>query len=300
VGGFLAIFIWGTGIAVSRTLTDNFGVFSAGAFSFLLAGSLGILHSSLSKDSRVRPWHLPFPYLAICGSLFIFYQLCWYLALGLAPNHDWVVVAGIINYLWPVLTLVFSIPILKTRARWWAVPGFLLALSGTVLAMSKGAGPGPLPQDGGAAPVAVLILAFAAAIAWALYSNLARKHAGAQQGNAVPFFFLLSGLLMLLLRFVFHEQSQWTTGGVLCLAYMALFPCLTAYTLWDKAMRKGDIVLVTVFSYFTPLLSTVVTCVFLTVRPGWNLWCACLMLIAGALLSRSSLKIPDASGSQSK
>jgi len=293
LGGLLAILLWSSSIAVSRSLTESLGVFSAGAFSYILAGSLGVLYSFLRRDSRARPANLPLPYLVSCGSLFVVYQLCLYLAVGLAPNHYWVVVAGILNYLWPVLTLVFSIPILKTRARWWVIPGFVLALGGTVLAMAPENGSTPPDAQAGAVAVAVPLLALAAAITWALYSNLARKHAAAQPGNAVPFFFLLSGMLMLVLRFIFHEESRWTTGNLLSLAYMSLLPCLIAYTLWDKAMRKGDIVLVTVLSYLTPLLSTALTCFWLGARPGLNLWLACLMLIAGALLSRSSLKTPD-------
>ncbi|MCY3021746.1 MAG: aromatic amino acid DMT transporter YddG [Planctomycetota bacterium] len=291
LGGILAILLWSTTIAFSRGLIASIGVFSAGAFCFLTAGLLGLLWSRMRKNSPAHPLSLPPSYLLSCGAVFVAYQLCLYLAVGLAPGGAQVVEVGIINYLWPVLTLVLSIPMLRTRARLWVIPGFLLALAGTVLAVTNPFADATLSPA--STPAVVPILALVAAVTWALYSNFARRHAGSHQGDAVPLFFLASGSLMLALRSVFAEHSQWSTQAVLTLCYMALCPNLIAYTLWDKAMRRGDIVLVTVLSYFTPLLSTAVTCVCLKVWPGWNVWAACGLLIAGALLSRWSLKAPE-------
>ncbi|MGD0094494.1 MAG: EamA family transporter [Planctomycetota bacterium] len=307
LGGIAAVLLWSSSIAFVRSLRESLGVFSAGAFSYLLAGALGVAYSFLIRDSstpvgapasRRPPSGLSVAYLASCGALFVIYQLCLILAIGLAAGGQQVVEAGLINYLWPVLTLVFSIPILKTHARWWVVPGFALALGGTMLTEAQALCSTPSSPGAGGASLAVPLLALVAAITWALYSVLARKHAAARQGNAVPWFFVASGLLMLVLRFVRHEESQWSAGSALSLVYMALFPSLIAYTLWDKAMRQGDMVLVTVFSYFTPLLSTVLTCLLLGVRPGWSVWLACLLLIAGALLSRWSLKEAPAPANQ--
>jgi len=298
LGGIFAILLWSTSIAFSRALTESFGVFSAGAYAFLLAGVIGTARILLTRKAAVAGVAavpgvsaMPRAYLACCGALFVAYQLSLYLALGLAAGGPEVVEVGIINYLWPVLTLLFSIPILKTRARWWVVPGFALALSGTVLATANSL---RLPAAASAGAMSLCsplpYLALVAAVTWALYSNLARKQASSHEGDAVPFFFLASGSLMLLLSFIFREQVQCTVRGVLTLGYMALFPNLIAYTLWDKAIRRGDVILVTVLSYFIPLLSTVVTCLRMEVFPGWNVWLACVLLIAGALLSRWSLK----------
>jgi drug/metabolite transporter (DMT)-like permease len=292
LGGLAAVLIWSTSIAFSRSLTESLGIFSAGAFSFLLAGTLGVLRLYVTHGgaSFAVP---PRRYLLGCGTLFILYQLCLYVAVGLASGGAQVVEVGIINYLWPVLTLLLSLPLLKMRARWSVVPGFLLALVGTALAVWASPHAAPTaPEAPTRAPYLVPALAGVAALAWAFYSNFARKFASDHRGDAVPFFFLLSGTLMLALRFAFGEHSEWTTRSVLNLAYLALLPCLLAYSLWDRAMRRGDLILVAVFSYFTPLISTVVTCVVLAVRPAWPVWAACALLIAGAQMSRASLQAP--------
>jgi drug/metabolite transporter (DMT)-like permease len=62
-----------------------------------------------------------------------------------------------------------------------------------------------------------------------------------------------------------------------------------AYMLWDVAMRRGNLLLVVACSYFTPLLSTLVSCAYLGVVPGSQLWMGCALLVCGSLLSWSSV-----------
>jgi drug/metabolite transporter (DMT)-like permease len=49
-------------------------------------------------------------------------------------------------------------------------------------------------------------------------------------------------------------------------------------------MRKGNLVLVAAFSYFTPLLSTLVTALYLAVVPGPAIWTASVLVVAGAVI----------------
>ena len=62
-----------------------------------------------------------------------------------------------------------------------------------------------------------------------------------------------------------------------------------AYFLWDVSMRKGNLLLVVACSYFTPLLSTVVSCLYLRVSPSPKLWIGCLLLVSGSLITWRSV-----------
>jgi len=64
---------------------------------------------------------------------------------------------------------------------------------------------------------------------------------------------------------------------------------VAAYALWDRAMRRGNLLLVAACSYFTPLLSTLVSCGYLGVEPGGRLWLGCVVLVAGSLLTWRSV-----------
>jgi drug/metabolite transporter (DMT)-like permease len=74
------------------------------------------------------------------------------------------------------------------------------------------------------------------------------------------------------------------------LLFVAVCPLLLAYVFWDIAMRKGRMILVVSFSYLTPLLSTFVSCLYLRVLPGMNVWIACVLVIGGALICRYSIE----------
>ena len=59
----------------------------------------------------------------------------------------------------------------------------------------------------------------------------------------------------------------------------------TATALWDNAMRHGNVAAVAAASYFTPLLSTLISCLYLAVVPGPKLLIGCVAVITGSVLS---------------
>ena len=93
--------------------------------------------------------------------MFIFYTAAIYLAVGLAKDREQLLEIALVNYLWPALTVLFSLPLLKKRASLWLVPGTALALTGVFLVMTQGAhvswvslAGAPAKQPGGVRPCA--------------------------------------------------------------------------------------------------------------------------------------------------
>ena len=107
-------------------------------------------------------------------------------------------------------------------------------------------------------------------------------------GNAVPFFMMATGLILLFIRFFFAEQSLWTLRSVAEILFMSL-ATLFSYIFWDVAMRKGDMVLVAASSYFIPFLSTLVSSLYLGITAGLRLWVGCGCIILGSLISWASV-----------
>jgi uncharacterized membrane protein len=54
-------------------------------------------------------------------------------------------------------------------------------------------------------------------------------------------------------------------------------------------MRKGKIILVVSLSYFTPLLSIIISSLYLRVAVKANLWIACGLVIVGAVICKFSI-----------
>jgi drug/metabolite transporter (DMT)-like permease len=59
--------------------------------------------------------------------------------VGLAKSREQVLEIALVNYLWPALTILLSLPLLKQRARLWLLPGTELALTGIFQVMPHGA-----------------------------------------------------------------------------------------------------------------------------------------------------------------
>lgn len=290
--GVVAILFWSTTIAFSRSLTEQLGTLTAASLIYIAAGAVGILISAFQRGWLGSLLKLPGIYLFGCGSLFVLYMLCLYLAVGSASTRSDVLAIGLINYLWPGLSLVFSIPILGKRARPFLPAGILIALAGVWLATTSASNVSLAEFQVSRQSLGPYLLALAAAVAWALYSNLSRRWAAGHDGGSVPLFLLASGLVLALLRLFSVETSRWTAQAGLELAYMALFPGMLAYILWDVAVRKGKIILVAALSYITPLLSTVISALILGITPGPSLWLGAFLVFCGAVICKYSVVEP--------
>jgi drug/metabolite transporter (DMT)-like permease len=287
--GLLAIVLWSTSIGVSRSAVEKLGPLAAGAAIFTLSGVLGcVLLAVRSGLADLR--RLPRRYLLGCGGLFVAYEVCLYMAIGLAAGRRQTLEVGVINYLWPGLTVLLAVPLLGRRAGPLLVPGALVAFAGVVLAAAGREG---LTWTGflnhvQKNPVAYLF-ALGGAVTWALYSNLARRWARQLKGNAVPAFLLATGLLLLCLLPLQSQATAWDGRAIVEVLFLAVFTSLLAYAFWDGAMRHGNMTLVAAASYATPILSMLVSSIYLRVAPGVSLWVASGLVAAGAVLCKLSL-----------
>lgn len=288
-GGLAAIVLWSTTIALARSLSEQLGPLTAGACVYLAGGLLCLLPLFWREASRRQFLQLSRRYVFGCGFLFVLYTILIYLALGSASDHQQVLEIGLVNYLWPAVTILLSLLLLKKRARWLLAPGTALALAGEFLVLTQGTDVSwrSFGQHLQANPT-VYAFALVAALAWAFYSTLACRWSQPGSGGAVALFLPATGLALLVLRLFSPETSVWTLRAAGEAVALAAFTML-AYALWDAAMRKGNLLLVTACSYFTPLLSTLVSCVYLQVTPGWRLWVGCVVLVLGSLLTWVSI-----------
>ena len=286
VAGLGAILIWSTSIALVRSISEQVGPLAGAAAVHLIGGAFSFaLFLCRSKGSLLSLRSLSGKYLTGCGALFVLYMLALFVAVGMAGNRPQVLEIGLLNYLWPALTILFSLLLLHKQGNFILIPGTLLALSGVFLVLTQGQ---PVSLTSLAANVAgnpvAYALGLAAAVSWGLYSNLTRRWGSPQARGAVELFILVTGIFFLLLFWLTGEGRAWTWRAGLEVTFMGLATAL-AYILWDLAMRKGDIVFVAACSYFTPLLSTLLSCLYLQVAAGVSLWLGCLLIVAGSLLS---------------
>ena len=290
VQGIFALLFWSSTIAFSRSLAEQLGTLTASSYIFLLAGAISCAYLMTSRRRLRAILRTPLTYLFGCGALFIVYITCIYLAVGTATSRLQVLEVGLLNYLWPSLTLVLAVPVLARKAHYTLIPGCLLGFGGILLASVQSGESWEAFTGNFGANWFPYVLAFVAAMCWALYSNLTHRWAREAETGAVPLFLLASGLVLAALRLLVTERTEWTIQSGVELAYMAVFPTIIAYVFWDNAMRRGKMILVTSLSYLTPLLSIIISSVYLGVEAGGYLWVGCLLVIAGSLTCKMSVE----------
>lgn len=288
--GLVAIAGWSLTVAFARTLSEALGPLTAGAVVYLAAGGLFLLIERWQGRPFAGWRQLPQRYLVGCGTLFVAYTVLLFLAVGRARDRGQVLEVGLVNYLWPALTLWLSLGLVGGRARLGLVPGTFLALTGMVLVVTdRGEVSWASFRANVAGNVGAYGLALSAAFAWALYSNLTRRWGQGQAAGAVGLFLPLTGLVLAAMSFAAGERPVWSAGSVIEAGALGAATAM-AYGAWEYAMRRGNLAFVTACSYFTPLLSTLVNCVHLHVVPGARLWLGCALLVGGSLLSWRSVR----------
>lgn len=243
--GLTAIVMWSL-LAVLTVITGRIPAFQLAAMTFGI-GALAGACSWLWRPGAARALRQPPVAWAVgVGGLFGYHAL-YFLALRLAPPAE----AGLLNYLWPLLIVLFASLLPGERLKPHHVLGALLGLAGTVLLFAGNTGtpftPAQLPG---------FVAAFIAAFVWAGYSVLSRK-LKAVPTDAVVGFCLVTSLLAALVH-ISVEITVWpeTPMQWLALVALGLGPVGAAFYAWDIGMKRGDIRVLGAASYATPLLST--------------------------------------------
>lgn len=179
--GFGGVLMWSATIGLFRSVSEFFGPTGGAALIFTVSGILAGLFFGL----RIRD--IPRSYLFGGGLLFVVYEVFLALSIGLANSRAQSLELGMINYLWPSLTILFAVFFRQQKASWLLVPAILLCIVGIAFVM-KGDGKWSADlfwNNVKSNPVAYS-LAFAAAFIWAMYSVVARKYGKGK--NAIPVF----------------------------------------------------------------------------------------------------------------
>jgi drug/metabolite transporter (DMT)-like permease len=272
--GLTAILMWSL-LAVLTVATGKIPAFQLAAMTFAIGAAVAFA-SWIWRPNAFRALRQPpVAWIVGVGGLFGYHAL-YFLALRFAPPAE----AGLLNYLWPLLIVLFSSLLPGERLAPHHVIGAVLGLAGTVLLFagnsSSGFAPGQLPG---------LIAAFVAAFVWAAYSVMSRKLKSVPT-DAVAGFCLATALLATLVH-AMVESTVWPETPAQWLAIVALGvgPVGAAFYAWDIGMKQGDIRVLGAASYATPLLSTAFLMMAGFARPSIAIAIAAVLIAGGGLVA---------------
>ena len=276
--GFSAVLIWSATIGFYRSIAETFGSVGGAALMFTVAGLVGALRAGPGLLRGHRPL-----YLVLGGVFFIAHEMSLALALGIANDRSQSIELGLINYLWPCLIIVLAVLVREQRASALIIPGVALCLGGVMWALSGGQGVS-LPAL--AAHIhsnpAAYALALLAALSWPAYTLLTRRMARGR--SAVPLF-LLAAAAILWLKFAFTQQPPlvWEARGLLMIGLFGVATTL-AYSAWNHGIIHGNLALLATASYFTPVLSVLLSSLLFGTLLDASFWVGAGIVTAGSLL----------------
>ena len=274
LGGMCAIGLWSS-LALLTTLTGTLPPFLVLACCFGFAGAFGLAWAARTGTTGLRAMRAPPAALALSTFALFGYHALYFFSLKHAPPVE----ANLINYLWPLLIVLFSGLLPGIRLRAGNIAGALLGLFAAGLLVTGGRGLSIAPAH---APG--YLAAFAAAVVWGGYSVLNRRFASVGSAAIVPACIGVS-LLGFAMHLLFEPSTAITPTQWLVLATMGVGPTGIAFRLWDRGTKHGDIALLGSLSYLAPLLSTLLLILAGRAEPHWIQALAVGLLLLGAWTS---------------
>jgi drug/metabolite transporter (DMT)-like permease len=271
--GFSAIVLWSL-LAALTAAAGPIPAFQMNAMCFGVGAAAAIL-MWVRRPERAHALRQPFHVWAHGIAGLFGYHALYFAALRLAPPAE----ASLVNYLWPLLIVLFSSLLPGEKLRAFHIAGALIGFSGVVTISLK--------ADLSARPEHALgyALAFGAALFWSAYSVLSRRMASVPT-DAVVGFCAATAALSLVCHLIF-ETTVWpsTPGAWAAIVALGLGPVGAAFYAWDIGCKRGDIRLLGVSGYAAPVLSTLALVASGHAQPTLTLALACVLIVIGALVA---------------
>ena len=274
--GLSAVLFWSTNVGLIREVSLSFGAVAGAALiysvaSIILYFTIGFPYKGVISKS----------YLIMGSLFFVACELCFTLSIGYAHDATQAIEVGMINYLWPTLTLTLAVIFNGLKANFLIIPGFILAFIGIGWVVSgDGLDLIQLSNNLKDNPISY-ILAFSSALCWAIYCTITMRIS--KGVNLVSLFFTLCAITLWIKYAMLGAHPlvfNWENIRTLLFASGALG---LGYAAWNIGLLAGNVNVLAGASYFTPILSAFFAAIFLNTTLSSSFWYGVIMVTGGAI-----------------
>ncbi len=214
-------------------------------------------------------------FLGILGS-FVYYILL-YGAFDMAKAQE----VFIINYLWPILVVIFALFILKETLTPVKAASILISFTGVIIIVTKGnvlsVNFNSIEGD---------LLAFFGAVSFALFSVLGK---GSKYDETIAVFvYFLSSFIISLVFLPFTKTETINLNILFWLMVNGVFVNGISYVFWFYALKNGNIHIVSNAVYLTPFIALIFINIFLNETIHLYSIIALTLIILGIFMQASS------------
>lgn len=252
----ISVLLWSTTATVTKILLGNldsiqillFGSLFAVIFLFLINCIKGNLNEI--KNYKLKDYSKIFT-IGILGTFL--YNLFLYLGINTMQASQ----AFIINYLWPIMTVIFACIILKEKITIKKIIAIIISFIGVIIVSSNG---NLLNIE--KSSIIGTIYCILAAISYGLFSVLNKKQ-NYNKYISMMLYYLTSFFISLIYCVCAKKTFIPEMNQLLGLLWIGVFTSAIAFTSWAFALEKGDTAKVSNIAYITPVISLVWTSVLL-------------------------------------
>lgn len=248
----VSILLWSTTATVTKLLLSSINSMQILLFGSLFASIFLLIVNAIKgnlkqlKDYKVED----FFQIAGIGLLGTFlYNLFLYLGINKMQASQ----AFIINYLWPIMTVIFACIILKERMTFRKSIAIFLSFVGVIIVTSNGNLLNIRRETVIGAMFCIL-----AAISYGLFSVLNKKK-NYNKFLSMMLFYTTSFVVSLVYTFFSKETFIPHVNQLVGLLWIGVLTSATAFTCWALALEKGETAKISNLAYITPFISLIWT-----------------------------------------
>ena len=283
---FMTVSVWSTTATISKLLLLNIPTLEALAISgFLAFLFLLIMNMKTGNIKKMKDFSFK-DYTIISGlgflGLFLYSALYYYGLTELSSQK-----ACILNYLWPIMIVVFSSIILKEKITFLKAAAMLSSFFGIIILSAKSdLSPSESSFWG-------IISCIAAAACYGLFSVLNKK-ADYDQNIAMMIIWLVTAVCSTVLGFFIEEWVFISGLEWLGFLWLGIVINAIAYLLWALALKGSeDTSKIANLAYLVPFLSLIVSAVLLDEQIELRSLLALVFIVGGILFREFYEKIKN-------
>ncbi len=276
--GLIAILLWSAIVGLIKSVSEGFGPIAGAALIYSCSAILLLFSVGFPNLKK-----FPRRYVIIGSVLFVCYELCLSLSLGFTHSGRQAIEVGMVNYLWPSMTIVLAVIVNRQKVSPLIIPGVILAVAGIcrVLGGDQGFSLSEMTNNIMENPLSYG-LAFTGAIIWAIYCVVTKRIANGN--NGITLFFVLTALT-LWVKYLISAQPEFSpsfnTWISLVLVAMAMG---FGYAAWNVGILHGNVTVLAAASYFIPIISSILAAFILSSHLTLSFWQGTAMVSLGSLV----------------
>ena len=271
-----SIFCWSTVATVTKLLLSDLSsiqvLWASTFFAALFLLGVNIVTGNIHNLKNYTPKDYLTTILICFPGTFLYYMF-YYAGADILPASQ----AFIINYMWPMMCVVFACIILKEKMTVRKAIAMLVSFTGVCIVAG-----GELADFSGEA-IAGVVMCLLGAMSYGVFTSLNQKYRYDKRLSMMISYFV-TFILTTVINGINGDLFMMSAGQAAGFAWNGMFTMAVANVVWVLALSGGNTARISNFAYITPFVSLVWTSLVLKESVHLTSILGLLVIVSGILI----------------